>query len=150
MNKVEKIKLKGNVSITILDSNGNIKENRTINNLIVNSGLQFITARMLADTQPPMSHIALGTSPTAVSSEQTQLIAQAGIRRTATVTNPSISTVQFYAVFPAGFSTGLLTEAAIFNADAGGTMLCRTVFSEISKTEFDIAIISWVISLAAV
>lgn len=149
MNNSENIRLSGSVSITIVDSNGNIKDKRIINNLIVNSGLGFITGRMLEGILNPMSHIALGTDQTAVVAQQTQLLSQAGDRRSVTASNPTNSTVQYSAVFPAGFSTGALTEAGVFNAAVAGTMLCRTVFPAITKTEFDIAIVNWTISLVA-
>ena len=46
-------------------------------------------------------------------------------------------------------ATGAVTEAGIFNAASGGTMLCRTVFSVVNKGADDSLSVTWTITLTA-
>jgi hypothetical protein len=54
----------------------------------------------------------------------------------------------YVASFPAGTGTGAVTEAGIFNASSGGTMLCRTVFSVVNKGADDAMSITWTITVS--
>ena len=38
----EELKLRGDVAIVLKDKDGNVKDSREINNLVVSSGLEFI------------------------------------------------------------------------------------------------------------
>ena len=42
----EGLKLRGDVAVVLRDKNGNVKDERNINNLIVDTGLNFICDRM--------------------------------------------------------------------------------------------------------
>ena len=44
--------------------------------------------------------------------------------------------------------TGAVTEAGIFNASSGGTMLCRTVFAVVNKGADDGMSITWQITVS--
>ena len=50
--------------------------------------------------------------------------------------------------FAAGSGTGAITEAGVFNASSGGTMLCRTVFSVVNKGADDSMTITWTITVS--
>ena len=50
--------------------------------------------------------------------------------------------------FAAGTGTGAITEAGIFNASSGGTMLCRTVFSVVNKGASDAMTITWTVTVS--
>ena len=108
------LKLKGRVALVLRDKDGNIKEERDINNLVVTAGLDFIASRMKDATATVMSHMALGSSTTAAAAGQTDL-----------------------------------TEAGIFNAASGGTMLCRTVFAVVNKQADDTMTVTWTVTIAA-
>ena len=41
-----------------------------------------------------------------------------------------------------------LTEAGIFNASSAGTLLCRTVFSVVTKGASDAMTITWTVTLS--
>ena len=151
MNTNEKLKLAGKLSVVLKDSNGKVKENREIPNLVVNSGLAFIISRMKDATDSVMSHMAVGTDNTAAAAAQTALLSE--LDRVAldstTITGSNNEKIEYVATFGPGDGTGALTEAGIFNAAAAGTMLCRTTFLVINKAASDTMEITWTITLSA-
>jgi hypothetical protein len=59
----DNITVSGELRITLKDSVTNeIKEIRSVKNLVVNVGKAFIASRMLGGTALPMSHMSIGTS----------------------------------------------------------------------------------------
>lgn len=145
---LDTLKVKGVAELTLLDSEGQAKQSVTTSNLVVDTGLNFIVDRM-KDDETVMTHMGVGTGTTAPAAGNTTLETQLGGRElieTSTVTDNSIL---YRAVFEAGDSTGQLTEAAIFNASTGGTMLCRVTFTAIDKQANDSLAIKWTISLSA-
>lgn len=142
------LKLRGDVALVLRDKDGNIKDERLIENLIVDTGLNFICDRM-KDDETAMTHMALGSGSTAAAAGDTTLGSQLGSREaldSSTVTNNQIV---YVASFEAGDATGAVTEAGIFNASTGGTMLCRTVFSVVNKAADDTLTVNWTITLTA-
>jgi hypothetical protein len=142
----DNVNAKGYVDFKLYDENGNLKESDSFN-LVVNTGLAFITERMVGNTPAVMSHMALGTNATAAAAANTALGAEVGrislsgtTRVTTTATNDS---VQFSASFGPGTATGAITEAGVFNASSGGTMIARTVFPVINKGALDTLAITW-------
>ena len=142
------LKLRGDVALVLRDKNGNVKEERKINNLIVNTGLNFICDRMKND-ETAMSHMALGSGSTAAAASDTTLGSQLGSREALDSDTVSSNTITYTSSFEAGDATGAVTEAGIFNATSGGTMLCRTVFAVVNKSADDSLSVSWQISLTA-
>jgi hypothetical protein len=142
------LKLRGDVALVLRDKNGNVKEERKINNLIVNTGLNFICDRMKND-ETAMSHMALGSGSTAAAAGDTTLGSQLGSREALDSDTVSSNTITYTSSFEAGDATGAVTEAGIFNATSGGTMLCRTVFAVVNKSADDSLSVSWQISLTA-
>lgn len=142
-------KITGYVKMSLLDSSGNVKQYQEVHNLVVASGLEFIAARMVdADIPSEMSHMALGSSNTTAVPLDLTLGAELGrVPLAGGVGEADGNTVTYNAVFPAGTATGEVVEAGIFNDVTAGTMLCRTVFPVISKTENDSLAISWVITI---
>tara|TARA_R100000426_G_scaffold4311_2_gene6707 strand:- start:1298 stop:1747 length:450 start_codon:yes stop_codon:yes gene_type:complete len=145
----DKLKLLGDVKIELIDQNGHIKETREIKNLVVSTGLTFICSRMADTSSNVMSHMALGSGTTAAAANQTDLVSILGSREALDSTSASSNTITYVASFEAGDATGAVTEAGLFNASSGGTMLCRTVFSVVNKGAQDILNITWVITLQA-
>ena len=64
-------------------------------------------------------------------------------RNSLTSTVVSGGTVTYVATFGAGEGTGAVTEAGLFNASSGGTLLCRTVFAVVNKGSQDSMTITW-------
>lgn len=147
----ENISAKGQVQFQLIDENGVVKAQET-HNLVVNTGLAYITSRMKDVTTTAVSHMALGTGTTNAAGSQTTLVTEAGrvvltstTIVTTTVTNDSI---QYVGTFPAGTATGAITEAGLFNAASAGTMVARTVFSVINKGALDSLVVTWKITVA--
>ena len=150
----ENIKPAGSLQVQVFDQFGNLKEETNIKNLVVNAGLAFVASRLKDTTQNAMTHMAVGTGTTAAAAAQTDLVAVAASGRktldstTLVTTNVANDTIQYVATFQAGFATGALTEAGMFNALTGGTMMCRTVFSVINKGPLDSMTITWKVVFA--
>lgn len=142
------LKLRGDVALVLRDKNGNVKEERKIKNLIVNTGLNFICDRMKND-ETAMSHMALGSGSTAAAAGDTTLGTQLGSREALDSDTVSSNTITYTSSFEAGDATGAVTEAGIFNATSGGTMLCRTVFAVVNKSADDSLSVTWTITLTA-
>jgi hypothetical protein len=148
----DSIKAKGTLQLTLIDENGNIKQ-QDEHNLVVNTGLAYIASRIKDATASVMTHIGVGTSSATQLAADTALGAALGARSpldstTIVTTSATNDSVQYVATFAAGASTGAITEAGIFNALSSGTMLCRTVFAVINKGALDTLVITWKVTVA--
>lgn len=152
MNSHEKLGLSGRLTITLKDAAGNTKEVREVKNLVVNTGLGFITSRMVGATDAVMSHMGLGSDTTAAAAGDTDLGSLLGSRKaldSVTRSGSSNESITYVATFSAGEATGAVTEAGIFNASTAGTMLCRTVFPVVNKQADDSLQVTWTLTLSA-
>ena len=145
----DNLKLRGDVAIVLKDKDGNIKDSREITNLVVNTGLTFICARMAAASAGVMSHMAVGSGTTSPAAGQTDLVSILGSREALDSTSASSNTITFVSSFEAGEGTGAITESAIFNASSGGTMLARVTFAAVNKAAADTMSITHTITLTA-
>lgn len=144
----EGLKLRGDVALVLRDKDGNVKSEQKVKNLIVDTGLNFICDRM-KDDETAMTHMALGSGTTAPAAGNTSLESQLGSREALDSTTVSNNTITYVASFEAGDATGAVTEAAIFNAASGGTMLCRVTFSVVNKAADDTLSVNWQLTLTA-
>ena len=137
---------KGALSIVVKDSNGDLKQELNVTNLVVDTGLAYIASRMKDATATAMSHMAIGSGTNDPAAGDTALQTELGrvALNSTTVTNNSVA---YVASFPAGTGTGAVTEAGIFNASSGGTMLCRTEFAVINKAAGDSMTITWTVTV---
>jgi hypothetical protein len=146
----EQVKITGHVDIVVTDKDGNVKDTRSVKNLVLTTGKTFIAASMLkTTTNSPvaMSHMAVGSGTTAAAVGNTAMESQLGRVSLATATS-SGAVVTYTASFPAGTGTGAVTEAGIFNNSSGGDMLCRTVFSVVNKGSDDAMSITWTVTVS--
>jgi hypothetical protein len=146
----EQIKITGHVDVVVTDKNGNIKDTRSIKNLVLTTGKTFIAASMLkTTTNSPvaMSHMAIGSGTTAALVANTAMETQLARVALASATSAG-AVVTYTASFPAGTGTGAVTEAGIFNNSSGGDMLCRTVFSVVNKGTDDALSITWTVTVS--
>ena len=140
------IKMTGDLKIVLTDENGQIKHEQEVKNLVVTVGKNFIASRIKDATATAMSHMAIGSGTTAAAAGDTTLGTELG-RVALTSTTVTTNNVAYVATFPAGTGTGAVTEAGLFNASSGGTMLCRTVFSVINKGAADTLGITWTVTV---
>ena len=142
------IEIKGEIHIILKDENGNVKDERTVPNLIVTAGKNFIADQL--STTPgstKMTHMAIGTGTTAANAADTTLQTELD-RNAVTSSTDSGAILTVVGDWAAGDGTGAITEAGIFNAASGGTMLCRSVFSVINKAAGDTLSMSWAITFS--
>jgi hypothetical protein len=145
----DNLKLSGQLNIVLRDKNGNVKEERTEKNLVVTSGLGYIASRMKDASATAMSHMALGSGTTNALAAQTDLITLLGSREALDSTTVTANAVAYVSSFEAGDATGAVTEAGIFNASTGGTMLCRVKFDVVNKAADDTMTVTWTITVSA-
>ena len=145
---INEIKAKGTLSVVLKDENGNLKDKREINNLVVDRGLDYIASRMKDVTEDAMSYMAIGTGATAAAAGDTTLGTELD-RNALTSTTVTSNSIAYVASWAAGDGTGAVTEAGIFNAASAGTMLARTVFDVVNKAANDTLSITWTITLSA-
>lgn len=145
----DNLKVTGRVSISLYDKDGNLKDGREIKNLVVNNGKGFIASRMISGGASVMSHMALGSGTTAPAAGDTALESLLGVREILdSSTSPASGVVLYTSSFEGGDATGAVTEAGIFNAASGGTMLCRTTFDVINKSATDTLSVTWTITIS--
>ena len=137
----------GRLIIEVFDKDGNVKDKREIDNLVVAVGKTFIASRMVGATANVMSHMAIGSGTTAAASGDTTLGTELG-RVSLSSSTSSGAVATYVASFPAGTGTGAVTEAGILNAASAGTMLARTVFSVVNKGADDAMSITWAITVS--
>lgn len=134
----------GELDIVVTGSDGQVKEQKTVPNLVVTVGKYFVASRMTGSASAVMSHMAIGSSNTSAAAGDTALGGELG--RVALTTAGGVATngvVEYVASFPAGTGTGGVQEAGIFNATPAGTMLCRTTFPIVNKGADDSITITW-------
>jgi hypothetical protein len=144
----EDLQATGQVLIQLLDAAGNVKEEHKVKNLVVSAGKTYIAARMQGSAIPTvMGFMAIGTGTATPAVANTTLGVEAGRVALASFSSSS-NQVTATATFPAGTGTGAITEAGIFNANSGGTMLCRTTFPVVNKAAGDSIAITWVVTVS--
>ena len=141
------LKLKGRLDIVVTSEDGVVKQKESGDNLVVTSGKNFVASRMAGTSSSVMSHMAIGTGSTAAAVGNTTLGSESA-RVALTSTTVTDNDVVYVATFPANTpsSAAAITEAAILNASSNGTMLCRTVFSVINKSQSDSLTVTWTVS----
>lgn len=173
----EILKLRGSVDIKVWGPTGELKEDRYIPNLVVQTGKNYIATRMIGtsnatavattnSTTSCMTHMALGTSTTTAAVNDTTLVSEVAVagdiaaysRANVASTTQSTGVVTYVAVFGTNnpqrtntSNTTAITEAGIFNSSSaalGGTMLCRTTFAAVNKGNDDTLQITWSITVS--
>ena len=143
----EALSVKGDVIIIKTNELGQ-SEKIEYKNLVVSTGKTFIASRMASNTDPVMSHMAIGNGAASATVSDTTLGTELGrVALAVTGGSPSSNTINFSANITAGIATGAITEAGVFNDSSSGTMLCRTVFPVVNKLAGDSLAISWTVSI---
>ena len=143
----DNLRLRGRLDIIVTAPDGTIKDTQRVDNLVVNSGKNFVASRMAGTSLSVMSHMSIRTGSAAAASGDTTLGSESA-RVALTSTTVNSNDVVYVATFPANTpsSAAAITEAGIFNASTAGSMLCRTVFSQINKAAADSLTITWTVT----
>lgn len=145
----EGMKLKGHIHITLKGEDGQVKEERDINNVVVTVGKTYLATWLTAATQSDyfMSWIGLGSGVTAANASDTDLETPLDDRLQGSLS--SVSNVWTNTcTFGAGESTGTVSEAGLFSAVTSGTMFAHQVFTPIPKGASDVLDITWSVTLS--
>jgi len=145
----EQNNLKGHINLKLFGKDGNLKSEVDKHNVVVTVGKNFTAAWLAATSQanPYMNFIALGTGTTGAVAGDTALETEIGTRVAGTISSSTnIWTNQ--ATFGPGVSTGAITEAGIFSASSGGTMLARQTFAVQNKLAGDTIVFTWNVTLS--
>ena len=141
----DKLSMRGQLEITLTDADKNVKSHIVIPNLVVATGKEFLAKFLNQESTSPMTHMALGEGTAAANAADVAL--QDEVSRIEIDSNTRTdASVTFVAVYGPGV-TGSFTEAGIFNDDTAGTMLCRTVYGVITKTDTDFLTINWTVTV---
>ena len=155
----DSIKLTGELKLTLTNGEGDVTQEVIVPNTVVTVGKNFIANRMKDGggghtAKAEMSHMELGSGgATAVTVADTDLetviTGGSGNRTALTTAGGTVTTnsVAYVCTFAAGYGTGAVSEAGIFNASSAGDMLARTVFSTINKAAADTLGITWTITV---
>lgn len=145
----EEAKLKGHINLKLYDENGNLKSEVDKDNVIVTAGKNFTATWLAAGSQadPYMNYLALGTGSTGAVSGDTTLETEIGTRVAGSLSS-STNVWTNQATFGPGVSTGAITEAGIFSASSGGTMLARQTFAVQNKLAGDTVVFTWNVTLS--
>ena len=145
----ERLAVRGKLQLKLLRT-GQPPLVRVSRNLVVSTGLSFITSRLLSGSAAVMSHMALGTGATAASLSDVALGSEVAPRKALSgAVQSGTNAVVYTAVFDPGEATGSLTEAGILNNSSGGTLLCRSVFAPLGKAAGDMVEVTWTITVSA-
>ena len=150
MQTSDTLKITGQVNIKVFDADGKLTKEVDHHNLVVDAGKSFIASRIATNIETPMNHMALGQGSVSASAGDVSLLEEVANGRIA-IASPIVTgnKIAFTGIFPPLVATGnAVCEAAIFNSLSGGTMLCRTVFPAIVKSETDTVAISWTITIS--
>ena len=150
----DKLKLTGEVNIVVTDKNGKTIDTRTIPNLVVKTGRDFIVSRMIGTSKAVMSHMSIGTSNTTPVANNTTLgteVARSTLSSSTVGTGGNENVVTYVASFGPNepVANAAIAESGIFNDGTTGDMLCRTTFPVVNKGTDDTLTISWAITINA-
>lgn len=145
----ESMKISGEVKMVLTGPDGKVKHEVTRPNLVVDTGTAFIASRMEGTDDAVMSHMAIGSGTTSAAASDTDVETILGTREAIDTAVATANQIVYTCGFEAGDGTGAVTEAGIFNASTGGTMLCRTTFPVVNKQADDVLTITWTITISA-
>ena len=149
MNSNDGIKIKGHINIKLLDTNGNVKDIRDLDNVIVTVGKNFLASWLKDATQSTsfMQYIGLGTGTNAADASDTDLQTALGSRVAGTLTSTT-NIWKNQATFAPGVATGAITEAGLFSESTLGTLFARQVFPVVNKQAGDTIVFTWEVTLS--
>lgn len=147
MRSTESIELKGQLSLSLSDRDGNTVLTRTAHNKVVTSGRDLVAKLFSAVANTPtVGFVAVGTNDKEVSESDTALAAQLGNRKAlgAFDAQKDLSTVgsgddarrKITRTVELDFAeaNGELREAGLFTAATDGVMYNRVTFPTVTKT----------------
>lgn len=145
----EEVDVRGDWDIYKISPDGEV-EVVSRKNLIVAGGYDFICDAIGKAASRPgvMSHLAVGSGTAAAALAQTSLTSEITRISALYAHTAGTKTFKMSATFAPGTGTGAITEAAIFNASSGGTMLNRVTFPVMNKGADDTIVAEFTFTLS--
>lgn len=129
---MDNMELVGTIHFVLRGPDGDVKEERTVKNIVTNTGRQHIIDRLQGTSSAVADYVAIGTNNTAAAAADTTLGTEVA-RAQGTLSQPDAHTDRCVYTFAAGTGTGTITEAGRLNASSNGTLMGRQVFTGIVK-----------------
>jgi len=141
----ELARLKGTVTLLKFNKKGEIVEETRLNNLLVNTGLEYAAKLLNGVSTSPFQYIAIGSGSTSPQTTDTALESEVD-RTVANTSYESPYKAKFTAIFNfTSFTT--IREAGIFNDSSGGNLLSRVTFAAKSFNAGESLGVSWTIEV---
>lgn len=150
---VDFIRLRGSLRMVLADLEGNVVQERKIDNLLVTQGRSWVLGQLESVnivTSQTIGWLAIGTSSTAPTTADTALGSESvrnaigtWVTSTLTVNPPSW---QAQVSFATNQGNTTLAECGLFNSSAVGTMLTHATFSSFVKATSNTLSISYTVS----
>jgi hypothetical protein len=146
----EPVTLEGHVLVELFGPDGQLKETREVDNLVVDAGKAHIADRLSTTPgQAAMGWMAIGTGATAPAAANTLLGTEID-RNALTSATDAANVVTYVGDWAAGDGTNsAIAEAGIFNIVTANTvtMLARATFTAINKGASDTLKITWTVTV---
>jgi len=138
----------GHVLVEVFGPDGNRKDFREVNNLVVTAGKNHIADQLSSSPGgAAMGWMEIGSGSTAAAAGDTALVTAID-RNALTSRTDATNVVTYVGDWAAGDGTSAdIEEAGIFNASSAGTMLARAVFTQINKGASDTLKITWTVTI---
>lgn len=142
------LQMRGHVTVELYGPDGDLKDIRRIDNLVVTAGKNHIADQLSSSPgESAMSHMAVGTGTSSPAAGNTALGTEID-RNALTSRTDSSGVVTYVGNWAAGDATNsAIAEAGIFNNSSGGTMLARATFTAINKGASDTLAITWTVTV---
>ena len=128
------LKLKGTYHFEIKDTDGNVRDSWTVENVVTNAGKAQLALLAGDASAVPFTYLAVGTSATAVAATDTTLTAEVttnGLERAVGTVSRITTTVanDTFQITKTWTATGSVSveEVGVFNAASAGTMLSHAL-----------------------
>lgn len=129
--------------LVLRDKDGNIKDERYIENTVTTAGKAGIADQLLAaPSLNKPTHMAVGTGSPAANALGTEID-----RNALTSKTRSTNVVTMVGDWAAGDGTGALTEAGVADAASVGNFYLTNSFAVVNKLAADVLSISWTLTI---
>jgi hypothetical protein len=147
----DRVPVAGNVAIEVCAAaSGALLRLETAHNLVVLTGRNQIRDALYGDHIAAPAWMALGTGTTTPVSTDTTLATEV-LRDVLTARAKGSGTITFKYYLTSTQGNGItFREAGLFNAQSGGTLFARTLFTPIDKTASITVLWAWTVTIGAV
>lgn len=143
------MKIRGKVTLRVLDSLNRLVKEIEEENLVVQTGMNNFAAIIQTNngTVVAPTHLACGTDETSPTAAQTALVAESAVLSRAALSIARVNNVLTYtATVAAGASNVSIKEMGLFNAAVAGTMYARFLPTEFVLEVGGSVLVSWALT----